>query len=42
MCQPVQKNLHKKKRARYVVKDDWIDFHVNIISWPLKKDGDWL
>lgn len=37
MCQPVLKDLTKKKkkrkkRARYAVKDDWIDFHVNIIS----------
>lgn len=33
MCQPVLKDLtKKKKRARYAVKDDWIDFHVNIIS----------
>lgn len=32
MCQPVQNNLQKKKRARYVVKDDWLDFHVNIVS----------
>lgn len=31
MCQPVLKDK-KKKRARYAVKDDWIDFHVNIIS----------
>lgn len=32
MCQPVLKDKKKKERARYAVKDDWIDFHVNIIS----------